>query len=80
MPVMDKLVVIGGTPLRGTVSISGAKNAVLPMMAAALLAEGRFRLRNVPDLRDVSTMSHLLLGLGLCEATEAVEFAGPAAG
>ncbi len=61
---MDKIVVIGGNALRGEVEISGAKNAVLPIMAAALLASGVYRIRRVPILRDVRTMSHLLRIIG----------------
>jgi UDP-N-acetylglucosamine 1-carboxyvinyltransferase len=62
---MDMMVIRGGAPLAGTVRVSGAKNAALPMMAAALLAEGRTRLRNVPDLMDIRTMAQLLRVLGL---------------
>lgn len=62
---MDKLVIEGGDRLEGTVPISGAKNAVLPLMAATLLAPGNFRLTNVPDLRDVHTMVELLQELGV---------------
>lgn len=61
---MDKLVITGGKPLVGRVRVSGAKNATLPLMCATLLTEGRNRLRNVPDLRDVRTMSKLLSTLG----------------
>ena len=61
---MDKLVVTGGNPLVGRVRISGAKNATLPLMAATLLTRGKSRLSNVPDLRDVRTMSSLLGTLG----------------
>ncbi len=61
---MEKLVVIGGNRLSGNVKISGAKNAVLPIMAATLLADGEFRIRNVPVLRDVRTMSRLLNYIG----------------
>jgi UDP-N-acetylglucosamine 1-carboxyvinyltransferase len=61
---MDKLVITGGKPLVGRVRVSGAKNATLPLMCATLLTEGRNRLRNVPDLRDVRTMSKLLATLG----------------
>lgn len=61
---MDKLVVSGGRPLVGRVRISGAKNAALPLMCATLLAHGRSRLHNVPDLRDVRTMGGLLTTLG----------------
>lgn len=61
---MDKIVINGGKRLTGSVEISGAKNAVLPIMAATLLASGKFRIRNVPDLRDVKTMAHLLRIIG----------------
>lgn len=62
--IMDKIVVFGGNRLKGTVKISGSKNAVLPTMAAALLAEGDHRIENVPVLRDVQTMSRLLGSIG----------------
>jgi UDP-N-acetylglucosamine 1-carboxyvinyltransferase len=61
---MDKIVVEGGVPLRGSVRVSGAKNAALPAMAAALLAEGDHVVRNVPDLADVRTMGRLLAHMG----------------
>lgn len=61
---MDKLVIIGGKPLAGEVTISGAKNAVLPIMAAALLAPGKTHLQRVPDLRDTRTMIRLLEIIG----------------
>jgi len=65
MPVkLDKIVVIGGKRLQGTVSISGAKNASLPLMAATLLAPGTYRFTNVPELQDVRTMSRLLRIIG----------------
>ncbi len=63
---MDKIVVEGGVPLEGRVAVSGAKNAALPVMAAALLAEGDHVIRNVPDLADVRTMGRLLTHMG-CE-------------
>ena len=59
------MVIRGGKALSGTVRAGGSKNAALPMMAAALLAEGRLRLRNVPDLMDIRTMSRLLRTLGV---------------
>jgi UDP-N-acetylglucosamine 1-carboxyvinyltransferase len=62
---MDRFVVRPGRPLSGTVAISGAKNSVLKLMAASILCEGRFVLRNVPDISDVATMSELLAALGL---------------
>ena len=61
---MDKFVIIGGNELNGTIRVSGAKNAVLPLMAAALLAEGKSVIRNVPDLRDTRTMAKLLSIIG----------------
>ncbi|MBM3317851.1 MAG: UDP-N-acetylglucosamine 1-carboxyvinyltransferase [Candidatus Eisenbacteria bacterium] len=62
---MDEIIVEGGTPLRGEVVIGGAKNAVLPMMAACLLVPGPVRIRNVPRLRDVATFLDLLHALGV---------------
>jgi UDP-N-acetylglucosamine 1-carboxyvinyltransferase len=62
---MDAIKVRGGkTPLRGTVRISGAKNAALPILCATLLSDGASRLRNVPDLRDITTTAALLRFLG----------------
>jgi UDP-N-acetylglucosamine 1-carboxyvinyltransferase len=56
---------LGGTPLRGTVRVSGSKNAALPMMAASILAEGPVRLEGVPHLTDVATLARLLGELGM---------------
>lgn len=64
----SKYVIHGGQTLRGNVTVSGSKNAALPMMAAALLAKGCTVLRNVPDLSDVRLMAHILETLG-CEVT-----------
>ena len=61
---MDKIGINGGKALKGRVKISGAKNAALPIMAATLLASGKFKIHNVPDLRDVKTMAHLLRIIG----------------
>jgi len=61
---MDKIVVHGGRRLSGSVAISGAKNAALPILAATLLAPGEHRLENLPELVDVSTMLSLLGRLG----------------
>ena len=61
---MDALVIHGGRPLSGRVTISGAKNAALPVMAATLLATGVHRLRNVPDLVDTRTFGRVLETLG----------------
>lgn len=72
MIYMDKIVVQGGKSLKGVVEISGSKNAVLPIMACALLAEGTYHLTRVPNLRDVKTMCKLLESIGLT-----VRFRGP---
>ncbi|MDP6877448.1 MAG: UDP-N-acetylglucosamine 1-carboxyvinyltransferase [Candidatus Marinimicrobia bacterium] len=61
---MDKLVINGGKPLSGSVKISGAKNAVLPIMASSLLADGLTEIKNVPNLRDTRTFVDLLDILG----------------
>ncbi|MFI5006601.1 MAG: UDP-N-acetylglucosamine 1-carboxyvinyltransferase [Solirubrobacterales bacterium] len=66
---MDKIRVVGGRPLEGTVRISGAKNASLPALCAALLTEEPVRLTNVPEVRDIQTMGRVLRALGA-----AVEF------
>ena len=57
---MDKFVIDGGTKLRGSVDISGAKNAVLPIMAATIIASGKYKILNVPRLKDTLTMKKLL--------------------
>ncbi|MDH4149076.1 MAG: UDP-N-acetylglucosamine 1-carboxyvinyltransferase [Betaproteobacteria bacterium] len=62
---MDKLVIEGGVPLSGTVTISGAKNAALPILTAALLTGEALIVENVPHLRDVSTMLNLLMQMGV---------------
>ena len=61
---MDKFIIEGGIPLKGEIQISGAKNAVLPIMAATIIVPGEYRLYNVPDLRDTSTMKRLLEMVG----------------
>jgi UDP-N-acetylglucosamine 1-carboxyvinyltransferase len=61
---MDSLLIKGGTPLRGEVAISGAKNAVLPIMAATLLTQEPCVVRRVPDLSDVRFMVQILTWLG----------------
>ncbi len=62
---MDKLLIRGGRPLRGQVSISGSKNAALPELCAALLTAEPVSLRNVPQLKDVQTMLKLLGNMGV---------------
>jgi UDP-N-acetylglucosamine 1-carboxyvinyltransferase len=61
---MDKFVIRGGNPLLGTVRISGAKNAALPAMAAALLTEEPLILENIPQVRDIETTRRLLASMG----------------
>ena len=61
---MDKLVIRGGNPLLGTIRVSGAKNAALPAMAAALLAEEPVVLENIPQVRDIETTRKLLAAMG----------------
>src|ERR1700676_5415690 len=61
---MDKLVIRGGNPLLGTVRISGAKNAALPCMAAALLTDEPVILENIPQVRDIETTLKLLAAMG----------------
>ena len=68
---MDSLLIKGGVPLHGEVTISGAKNAVLPIMAAALLTKEPCEIRCVPNLSDVEFMGKILTSLGA-----QVEFAG----
>ena len=62
---MDKLRMVGGTPLNGEVVIAGAKNAALPILCACLLTDQPVVLRNVPDLQDVRTMLKLLQEIGV---------------
>lgn len=62
--LMDKLVIRGGNPLVGSIRISGAKNAALPAMAAALLTDEPVILENIPDVRDIQTERNLLVSMG----------------
>ena len=62
--VMDKFVVRGGNPLVGTIRVSGAKNAALPAMAAAILTDEPVVLENIPDVRDIQTERNLLVSMG----------------
>lgn len=61
---MSVFLIDGGIPLKGTVRISGAKNAILPALAACLLTDGKTVLKDVPNLEDVHTMCNLLASLG----------------
>jgi UDP-N-acetylglucosamine 1-carboxyvinyltransferase len=62
---LDKLIIKGGVALQGEIRISGAKNAVLPIMAATLLADSPLTIRNIPHLHDVTTTMELLGGMGV---------------
>jgi UDP-N-acetylglucosamine 1-carboxyvinyltransferase len=62
---MDRIRIRGGKRLSGTIRISGAKNAALPLMAASLLTDEPLILANLPQLADISTMANLLTGLGV---------------
>jgi UDP-N-acetylglucosamine 1-carboxyvinyltransferase (EC 2.5.1.7) len=62
---MAKILISGGTPLNGEVGISGAKNAVLPILAACLLADEPVSIGNVPHLHDVTTFIELLGQMGV---------------
>ena len=61
---MDNLIIEGGVPLHGTVGVSGAKNAALPILCSSLLTEGACTFRNVPALRDIDTTAALLRSMG----------------
>lgn len=61
---MDKFVIEGGKPLKGEIKVSGSKNATLPILAATLLTDEPCEIKNVPKLRDTTTMLKLLKSLG----------------
>ena len=81
---MDRIRIRGGKPLSGSISVSGAKNAVLALMPAALLAGSPLHLQNVPNLADVATMTALLQHLGMDvahdKAARTLALTGPATG
>lgn len=62
---MDKFLITGGNPIKGEVTISGAKNAALPLLAAMILGETPTTLTNVPTLKDVTTLVQLIAGMGI---------------
>ncbi len=69
---MDRIRIKGGRELRGTVKISGSKNAALPILAATLMVDGPVLLRNVPRLKDIDNMCRILERVGMrCHRTEA---------
>ena len=61
---MDKYIIKGGRKLKGSVSISGSKNAALPVLTATLLTDEPCMIRNVPDLKDIDTLCAMLVHLG----------------
>ena len=61
---MEKLEVIGPKKLKGTIKISGSKNASLPILAATLLSSKKIKILNVPKVKDIETMISLLSSLG----------------
>ena len=67
---MDKLIIEGGVPLAGEVAISGAKNAALPILCAAILSAEPLRVGNVPHLHDVTTMLGLLAQMGIAVSVD----------
>ncbi len=67
---MDKLLIAGGVPLSGEIAISGAKNAALPLLCAALLTKDPVTFTNVPHLNDIGTMLKLLAQMGVKVARE----------
>ncbi|WP_374355528.1 UDP-N-acetylglucosamine 1-carboxyvinyltransferase [Chitinimonas sp.] len=69
---MDKLKITGNGPLEGEITISGAKNAALPILCASLLTADTLRLTNVPQLKDVMTTQKLLQGMGMRVMTDNV--------
>jgi UDP-N-acetylglucosamine 1-carboxyvinyltransferase len=79
---MDKLVIRGGVPLQGEIAVSGAKNAALPILCAALLAADELVVDNVPALHDVATMLKLLGQMGVAAVREGdtVRLSGAAIG
>ena len=62
---MQKLVIVGGKKLKGTIKISGSKNATLPILAASILSKNKIVIQNIPLVKDVETMIDLLSLLGL---------------
>ena len=75
---MDKLVIEGGVPLHGTITVSGSKNAALPILFASILLDTPFSFRNVPQLKDIATTIDLLRMLGVsCEFSDHVVTTSP---
>jgi UDP-N-acetylglucosamine 1-carboxyvinyltransferase len=74
---MDRITIAGGKPLKGTIPISGAKNAALPLMIASLLTSDRLTLKNVPNLADVNLLARILRNHGVDHSVDGKR-AGPA--
>src|SRR3954462_2204890 len=62
---MDKMRIVGGKPLKGKVSVSGSKNAALPILISSLLSSGKCTFRRVPNLMDIRTVTKLLAQMGV---------------
>ncbi len=77
---MDRIRILGGQPLKGRIAISGAKNAALPLMTAALASDEPLVLENLPRLTDVRTLARLLSELGVETALEELPRAGDGSG
>ena len=63
--MVDGFIITGGKPLNGTIEVSGAKNAALPIIIATLIEKGEYLLKNVPNLSDIRVLFKLLESLGL---------------
>ncbi len=74
---MDRIRIVGGQPLKGTLPISGAKNAALPLMIASLLTADRLTLKNVPNLADVALLARILRNHGVDHSIEGKRVASP---
>jgi len=77
---MDRIRIRGGRPLKGEITISGAKNAALPLMAASLLSAETLRLSNLPHLADITTLANLLVQLGVEIRMNGAAAGGPESG
>ena len=73
---MDQIRIRGGNRLHGTIRVSGAKNAALPLMAASLVTNNILTLTNLPNLADIETMASLLRQLGVKITTDAMSANG----
>jgi len=76
---LEKLIVRGGASIRGTVKVSGAKNAVLPIIAASLLSEGACTLQDIPNLADVASICRVIekLGARVCRGDKEINISVP---